>query len=490
MGVEYFTETNMDKLIKPILSTEWLSRLLPQLLLLLLVAIFFPTFEALSSEWVKWDESLAHSYPLLAAFIFLLYRASPLRVVKQHILLDVLLAFALIVLSLLWFLFHYIQIKILEQLILLPLFYGAIAFIYGFKTLWQLRFLLIMPIFVFPFWDYLAEPLVHLSSLVVGDMVRIVRIPALIDGNSIFIPSGHIMIADGCSGLRYLIISLALGYAISYLNGYKEKGLLVSLACAAALALIANWLRIFLLILVGYFSEMQSSLMHDHEMFGWILFGAICFPAIYFAPVIKHAQRIESSVNTPIAVKKIVLLLPLFFMGTAMTYWVGFEKSNVQQTYQVNVDEWHREFAAAPLSLNIPTSQKQQRFSNSENVHLQIDQYWPLSEQDRLVPYIPRQYDVELWVLESARFLMHGKNELRVEVLRKKTGQQKIVQVQWFDIGGNYAASVAQAKLLQIPAVLSGRAYFSIFTLQHQCSVKDCASALEKILSASEKINQ
>jgi exosortase len=479
----------MDKLIEPKRANVVWSLLTPQILLVLLVVVYFPTFVELSGEWSQWDESLAHSYPLLIAFVVLLFRASPLEINKQSFIWNSLLVVMLIVLSLTWFLFHYIQIKILEQLILLPILYCMIAFIYGIKTLWKLRFLLIMPIFVFPFWDYLNDYLVQLSSLVVGDLVRLVRIPALIDGNSIFIPSGHIMIADGCSGLRYLIISLSLGYAISYLNGYKEVGLFASLLLAAVLGLIANWLRIFILILVGYFSEMQSSLMQDHETFGWVLFGVICFPAIYFAPVIKHSKKSHSSNINHVRPTKFILLLIFILPG----YFVGslfeFEKSNSQLTYQVNSTIWHKDFVGPPLQLILPASQKQQRFISSSNVYLQIDQYWPQAEQERLVPYIPRQYNVELWVLESSRLVSHKEKKLRIDVLRKKSGLQKIVQGQWFDIGGHYAATVPQAKLLQIPAVLSGHAYFSIFTLQLPCLDEECLDALKNILAASEKIN-
>ena len=46
-------------------------------------------------------------------------------------------------------------------------------------------------------------------------MVRVIAIPAVIDGNSIFVPDGEIVIADGCSGLRYFTISLAIAYLIS-----------------------------------------------------------------------------------------------------------------------------------------------------------------------------------------------------------------------------------------------------------------------------------
>jgi hypothetical protein len=42
--------------------------------------------------------------------------------------------------------------------------------------------------------------------------------------------------------------------------------------------------------------------------------------------------------------------------------------------------------------------------------------------------------------------------------------------------------------LLQIPAVLSGNHYFSIFTLQAECVQNDCKSAQKSLLELSETI--
>src|SRR5690606_381360 len=191
-----------------------------------------------------------------------------------------------------WFLSHTLNIYIIEQLVLLPLFALTLAAVYGLSNVITHRFLLALPIFAIPVWDQLNNSLVDLSSTVVGKLVRLVDMPAMIDGNSIFIPYGHILIADGCSGLRYFVIALAMGYIIAYLNHYGERRLAITLAIAALIGLVANWIRIFILILVGYQTQSPSGLMKDHEYFGWILFALLCIPAIYFAPVV-HKQRVQ-----------------------------------------------------------------------------------------------------------------------------------------------------------------------------------------------------
>jgi exosortase len=473
---------------KPQWQIIW-QRALPFLIISIVVFIYFPTFIELSSQWVQWDESLSHAYPLLFWFLILVYRLGPIDVAPQRLWVDILLALGLVFTSISWFLFHLIQIRILEQLVLLPILYCAIAFIFGVKKLWQLRFLLLMPLFVLPIWDYLNNGLVQLASSIVGEMVRAVRIPALIDGSSIFIPSGHIMIADGCSGLRYLIISLALGYTISYLNGYKEKGLLISLFIAALLGLVANWIRIFILILVGYHTEMASSLMEDHETFGWIVFALICFPAIYFAPVIKVRSSIalpSAANNTPV-LGKLILLFLLLLPGVILTRVVAATDNGEQAEYHLT-DKDFMQALSLPLPLSLPVAAQTQQFISPAKIYLQINQYHPKSSQDRLVPYIPRQFDIQFWVQEQQRVVSVGERKVRVEQFRQKSGLKRVVQVQWFDVGGFSAATVPQAKLLQIPAVLSGNHYFSIFTLQAECVQNDCESAQKSLFELSETI--
>lgn len=464
------------------------QRAAPFMVIAIIVAIYLPTFVGLSAQWTQWDESLSHAYPLLLWFLVLLYKVGPLCHARQNLWIDLLLAIGLVVVSICWFLFNTIQIKILEQLILLPILFLALAFAFGVKTLWQLRFLLLMPVFALPIWDYLNNALVELASAVVGEMVRMIRIPALIDGSSIFIPSGHIMIADGCSGLRYLIISLALGYTISYLNGYREKGLILSLLIAGALGLLANWIRIFVLILVGYYTEMQSSLMEDHETFGWIVFALICFPAIYFAPVIKRVQATTSVAGESLGFKRVLLLTLLLMPGFLMGKLVAATNDTTAPTYSLGDIGFVSHTSSLPLPPSLPAARLTRKFIAPNNIYLQINQYIPQTPRDRLVPYIARQYDSQFWLQESVKVIVVGGKKVRVEQLRQKSGLKRVIQAQWFDVGGYTTATVAQAKLLQIPAVLSGKQYFSVFTLQAECMQLDCDKTLQSLLHFSESI--
>ena len=126
--------------------------------------------------------------------------------------------------------------------------------------------------FVTPVWGPISEFLQWTSVKAVSFIMQFTGIPTFVYDEFVRIPAGTFEIADGCSGLRYVIAALALVafYSGLYLRRYRSMLILALVALAGAM--LTNWLRIAALILIGHFSDMQSSLIRDHNMFGWFLF--------------------------------------------------------------------------------------------------------------------------------------------------------------------------------------------------------------------------
>src|SRR5690625_7499651 len=97
---------------------------------------------------------------------------------------------------------------------LLPLLALGLTSLFGVRTIFGHRMLLLLPIFVIPVWGSLNGVLLNISSTVVGELVRVIGMPARVEGDRILIPYGHIIIADGCSGLRSFVLLLMLGYLL------------------------------------------------------------------------------------------------------------------------------------------------------------------------------------------------------------------------------------------------------------------------------------
>ena len=469
-------------------ATPTLARLIPIASALTLGCLFIPTIQSLYSRWIKWDESQSHGLIVVGIFLFFLYKSSPWQTSTQTQFEKFSTLILLGLASCAWFIFHIINIYILEQLLLLPLLFLILSSIYGWRTSFSHAVLLALPIFAIPIWDQLTDALVNLSGFIVGKMVLLINMPARIDGNSIFIPNGHIVIADGCSGLRYLEIALSLGYIISYLNLYSIARLGGVLLIAIALGLVANWLRIFILVIVGYESNMQSSLMSDHEIFGWLLFACISFPAIYFAPVI-HTQdhNQNTSINHP---KYLSLLLAILAASLGPLLSLVFN-AKPQVTELKDVLRFELQPITAkkmPLAITNPKAMHTENVRTDNKVYIQIDQYQRLKQEDKLVPYIARLYNNETWSLLEQTHINTPAFNAEVSVLHHKTKKTKIAQLQWFKIAGADVTSIAAAKMWQIAALIQNKNHFMIITLQVECKTDDCTNAITQLESTANSL--
>ena len=464
------------------------AQLIPLVLILLVGFAFFPSLTLLYGRWTQWDEGMSHGLMIVGFFIFSLIKSSPWPIHPQSGLITFLSWILLALTSLLWFLADVANIHLLGQLALIPAFILVITIRYGWRTAYAHKWLLLLPIFAIPVWDLLNNSLVNLSSLVVGKWVQLINMPAVIDGNSIFIPFGHILIADGCSGIRYFVISLALGYIVSYLNHYSWRNLLITLVIAAFLGLLANWLRIFILVVVGYETQMQSALMSDHEYFGWALFALIGFPAIYFAPVVKKQTTREylppSTTPRPILMLSIIAGLAIGPLLNAIL--------NEPPVYAPLKDLLSSKANPIPVShmpllLTLPTPAHSEHVRIDET-YLQIDQYQRAAKQDKLVPYIARLYNNQEWTLEERQTISLGAIQAQLQQYRHKSSGRYVLQLQWFALAGTTTDSLVVAKLLQIPAQLRQQNQFQIFSLQTRCVTSNCETERTSLLSVANSL--
>jgi len=141
-----------------------------------------------------------------------------------------------------------------------------------FKYHWRILFPTLFLILIIPMWGSLATILQGLSVIAVSFMMSFTGIPTFVEGNLVSIPAGVFEIAGGCSGLRYFIVSIAISSLFVFLNMRNTRNILIFLGVAIIGALITNWIRITLLIIIGQYTDMTSSLMTDHNHFGWYVF--------------------------------------------------------------------------------------------------------------------------------------------------------------------------------------------------------------------------
>lgn len=122
-------------------------------------------------------------------------------------------------------------------------------------------------------WDILRVPLQFLTLLMMRPLLPLTGIDYQIDGALVHVPGGVFEVARACSGLHFMIVGLALAALLGELNRDSLRMRVRLLALMGGLALLANWLRVAIVIAVGGNTEMQHPLVAHHYYFGWEVFA-------------------------------------------------------------------------------------------------------------------------------------------------------------------------------------------------------------------------
>ncbi|SFJ55847.1 VPLPA-CTERM-specific exosortase XrtD [Celeribacter neptunius] len=119
-------------------------------------------------------------------------------------------------------------------------------------------------------------------------VINLFGIPVFLDGNVIDLGPYQLLVAEACSGLRYLFPILSFSYlvAILYRGPYAHKVLIFALA--APLAVLMNSFRIGMIgVLVNYYGIGQAEgFLHYFE--GWVIFGTCVAILFLFAMLLQR----------------------------------------------------------------------------------------------------------------------------------------------------------------------------------------------------------
>jgi len=474
-------------------------QLLPTALFVLCLIMTGVTFDTtvfgLFSLWQIYDGNYGHgSLVMLTSLVLILRKLNE----RQDIPLapSWIFALPLMLLSGLIALAQLIGVDLLQYILLPMLILFAFMLIAGVDKARTILMPLGLVYFAVPFWDYLNEALVQITSTVVQYFIARSGITAYISGNSIFIPSGELVIAAGCSGLRYFIIGTFLGVLGSYLNFVSLKRQLLLIVALSGLSLVANWVRVYWITLVAYQTEMQSPLVRDHEFLGWVIFMSFMMPLLILNGRYQPAIGVPVNTDTPPPRAglltnrdriRMVLAIVLVWMSVSIApYLVNRSGNTVMPGLDPDV--------LAPFSsrdmvdhnpaqtdwvprITVPDTSSIKRIgAGPESVMVFRYLYVRNGPQEEILPYASNIYDRDNWALINSGSL---KDYVLLE-LSNKGSQEHILVIYNFNVGGYTTTSYLLAKLLQFPAVLTQQPY-ALFTAATISCGGDCGSAQEAL---------
>jgi exosortase A len=256
------------------LAPSWRSSLPPLLLLLLgLLLLYRDTFWGMGLIWLR-SETFTHCLFVLPMSLWLIWRqrASLARLppVPAWWLLAPLLGLAGA-----WLLGELVAVNAVTQLAATGLLVLAVFLMLGWRVGLAMLFPLGFLFFAVPIGEFLLPQFMEWTADFTVFALRLSGIPVYREGLQFVIPSGHWSVVEACSGIRYLIASLVVGTLFAYLNYRTLWRRWVFVGVSLLVPVLANWVRAYLIVMLGHLSDNALATGADHLIYGWVFFGVV-----------------------------------------------------------------------------------------------------------------------------------------------------------------------------------------------------------------------
>ena len=222
------------------------------------------------------SETFAHGYFVPVIVLWLLWRqraalkaAAPSMKPAPSALLAVAAVAAI------WLVGDVAAVNPASQFALVGLIVLSVPALAGWRAASVVAFPLAFLFFAVPFGEFLLPWLMARTADFTVLALRASGIPVYRDGLQFVIPSGTWSVVEACSGVRYLIASLMVGALFAYLNYRSMRRRWLFMLVALAVPIVANWLRAYMIVMIGHLSGNTLAVGVDHLIYGWVFFGVV-----------------------------------------------------------------------------------------------------------------------------------------------------------------------------------------------------------------------
>ena len=205
----------------------------------------------------------------------------------------------LVVAAAIWALGRALDAKVMMNLSVVSQVCALGVLIFGLQTVWRAKFAFIFLFFMVPFGEFLEPVLMEHTAAVTVNLLRWSGIPVFREGMQFRLPTGSWSVIEACSGLRYIIAALILSTLFAYLRGMRLKMTIGFVLLSVLVAILANWIRAYTVVLVGHFSQMKYGTGDDHVWYGWVFFGVVMMGVFWLGQHFGTSEAYDSALDNP-----------------------------------------------------------------------------------------------------------------------------------------------------------------------------------------------
>jgi exosortase A len=440
-----------------------------------------------ASMWGMWmrSETFAHCVLILPISLWMIWNKRDLlsSLSPRPSVLPLLL---MPVVGMGWLLGELVAVNALTQFMFVTLIVLCVPATLGLHIARQITFPLAYLFFAVPFGEFVMPYMMIMTADFTVWALKLSGIPVYRENLHFIIPSGSWSVVEACSGVRYLIASFSVGTLYAYLSYRSPLRRVVFGVVSLLVPIIANWLRAYIIVMLGHLSGNKLAAGVDHLIYGWLFFGIVIMvmfavgarwredlPTLGSTPV---GSSIQSS-PVPVAIVRGAVSAAVTFVLAALPIWANawiLERESKAPVVLVKPAETQRWRSDASLSVDWkpafarPSADGQWEFRNGDSTVGVYLGYYRNQDYERklisstnvLVKSNDRSWAQVSSGSEQAEFA-ERRISTRTAILRDlrspdPAGARLLVrQVYWLD--GQYAAGNAEGKLRSALARLTGR---------------------------------
>ena len=389
------------------------------------------------------------------------------------------------VVGMVWLLGELTAINAVTQLALVALIVLTVPALFGVRATRIMAFPLAYLFLAVPIGEFVMPYMMERTADVTVMALRATGIVVYREGLQFMIPSGNWSVVEACSGVRYLIASFTVGLLFAYLNYRSLKKRLLFVAVSIAVPVVANWLRAYMIVMLGHLSGNKIATGVDHLVYGWVFFGIVIM--IMFAIGARWSDDMDAPVapaagatpfaaapgaNLPTAATTLLFAV-VAALPVMANSWIlrGDGAPAVNLVLPAQLGPWRA--AETPLAdwkpaFENPSAETRTNFArDGRTVGVYIGYYRNQNYQRKLVGssnVLVRSED-KAWsqVASGARTLAFDGRTVDVRSAELRAGQgpggagpERLVVWRWYWIGGRLTASDIVAKLMTAWSRLTG----------------------------------
>lgn len=275
-------------------ASVWIAPLaVTMIAVAILVVLFYDTFHSIVAIWSRSD-TFAHGFLILPISLYLIWdeRDRLVDLVPQPSYRA--LPF-LVLVGLGWLGCRLAGVLVMEQYLAVAAIPLVVWAVLGTSVTRVLAFPLGFLLLGVPVGEALIPSLIDFTAAFTVAGLRLTGVPVLQEGNFLTLANSRWSVVEACSGLRYLIALITLGVLYAHLTYRSWRRRLLCVLAATIVPIIANGFRAYMIVMLGYLSNMTIAVGIDHLIYGWIFFGVVVLLFFWVGSFFREdeADRVE-----------------------------------------------------------------------------------------------------------------------------------------------------------------------------------------------------